>query len=52
MSEIRAQGYPVERLALWFHLKVSLELEIRNEKCEMVARRQILRLSSHCSAFT
>ena len=25
---------------------------IRNEKCEMVVRRQILRLSSHCSAFT
>ena len=25
---------------------------MRNAKCEMVVRRQILRLSSHCSAFT
>lgn len=32
MSEMRAQGYPVERLALWFHLKISLELEMRNAK--------------------
>ena len=34
------------------NLRLNEKLEMRNEKSEMVVRRQILRLSSHCSAFT
>ena len=34
------------------NLCLNEELGIRNEELGMVVRRQILRLSSHCSAFT
>ena len=33
------EGQPVGRAALWLCVKASLELKIRNEKCEMVVRR-------------
>ena len=33
-------------------LRLNEKLEMRNAKYEMVVRRQILRLSSHCFAFT
>ena len=51
---MRGNGFRVSPWAgrPWLRMKALLEWEIRNEELEMVVRRQILRLSSHCSAFT
>ena len=51
---MRGKGFRVSPWAgrPWLRMKALLEWEIRNEELEMVVRRQILRLSSHCSAFT
>ena len=33
------EGQPMGRAAFWLCVKASLELKIRNEKCEIVVRR-------------